>query len=109
MMPFFLPGNFAMMLLMGNLPAGVCAVNLSCSTSTPFSLDWMYCSSFSCAGLPAGREPNATTSLVYCRTFCPSIFGVGTAAWIDAAEGADATAALADAGCIAAVESDTEG
>src|ERR1019366_1396148 len=77
MIPSLRPGNFAMMLLIGNLPTGVCAVNLSCSTSTPFSLERMYCSSLACPALPTGREPIATISLTYCITWLPLMSGLG--------------------------------
>ena len=82
-----------MMLLMGNLPTGVCAVNLSCSTSTPFSLPRMYCSSLVCAGLPGGRDPKATTSFTYCMMCSPLRLGLG-ALGAESAEGVAAGMAL---------------
>src|ERR1035441_2110876 len=77
MMPSFLPGNLAMMLWMGNLPTGVVAVKASTSTSSPFSLDWMYCSTLTCPGLPAGREPNATISFTYWKARVELTWGAG--------------------------------
>src|ERR1017187_4553018 len=67
-----------MMLSIGNLPTGVCAVNLSSSTLTPLSFERIYCSSWACPGLPTGREPIATISLTYCMTWLPFMSGLGT-------------------------------
>src|SRR5271157_4754246 len=104
MIPSLRPGNLAMMLLTGNLPTGVCAVNLSCSTSTPFSLERMYCSSLACPALPTGREPIATTSFTYCMTWLPLMSGLGAelSATVGTVVGAAIAGALAPAGFISA-------
>src|SRR5208282_3316600 len=101
-MPSLRPGNLAMMLLIGNLPTGVCAVNLSCSTSTPFSLERMYCSTLACPALPTGREPMATTSFTYCMTWLPLMSGLGAelSAVVATVVGAGVAGALAAAGFI---------
>src|ERR1035438_8354044 len=84
-----------MMLLIGNLPIGVCAVNLSCSTSTPFSFDRMYCSTLACPGLPGGREPIATISFAYCISWLPLMSGLGAVLGEFAGAGLAAGAAIA--------------
>src|SRR5664280_1784164 len=95
MIPSLRPGNFAMMLLIGNLPTGVCAVNLSCSTSTPLSFERTYCSSLACPGLPTGREPIATISFTYCITRLPLMSGLGAVLVEFAGAGLAAGAAIA--------------
>ena len=77
MMPSFLPGNLAMMLWMGNSPAGVLAVNESTSTLSPARCDLMYCSALACPGLPTGREPMATYSFTYWKARVGLICGAG--------------------------------
>src|SRR5664279_6409788 len=95
MIPSLRPGNFAIMLLIGNLPIGVCAVNLSCSTSTPFSFDRMYCSTLACPGLPGGREPIATISFTYSIAWLPLMSGLGAVLGEFAGAGLAAGAAIA--------------
>src|SRR5271157_5315003 len=111
-MPSLRPGNLAMMLLIGNLPTGVCAMNLSCSTSTPFSLERMYCSSLACPALPTGREPIATTSFTYCMTWLPFMSGLGAelSATVGTVVGAAVAGALAlAAGFISADDAEVAG
>src|SRR5664279_4973955 len=97
MMPSFLPGNLAMMLWMGNFPTAVVAVNASTSTSSPFNFDWMYCSTFRCPGLPAGREPIATISFTYCMARLALMRGAGSVGTVVAAgdAGVEASAVVA--------------